>query len=267
MSQTHAEFFDLCAAQALDCLDEEEEAKLERHLTDCVQCTHALADFREDTLTLAMAVARPPPPAAKARVFNAIREPARRLSISQPIPSRPVESVRSRFPVLGTLGWAAAAVLAFAYLREVQTSRQLTDEISVIESRNVEIERTLADQKAWVDLMASPDARIALLTPMPESPPAQKGWALFDPEKHRAILVFENLSPPAQRDLELWAIRKGARQSLGVLQIEPNGRAFLRLDQVPNAEEVASFAVTLEDKGGAQNKSGPSGPIVMIGTL
>jgi len=268
MTQTHVEFLDLCAAHALDCLDEAEEARLERHLSACVQCTHALVDFREDTLTLAMAVARPPPPAAKARILSAIRAPARTIPISEPIPSKSAEKVRSRFPMMiGTLGWVAAAVLALAYFKEVQGSRQLTNEIAMLESRNREIETTLADEKAWTDTMASPRARIAQFAPTPENPSAIEGWALFDSERQRAILVFENLSLPAERDFEVWAIREGGPQSLGVIRVEPNGRAFLRLQEIPNADGVGAFAVSLEAKGGSPNKNAPSGPVMMVGAL
>jgi hypothetical protein len=75
VTQAHAEFLDMCAADALDSLDEADQAKLWRHLGECVQCKQAQADFREDVLALAIVVATPPPASAKARILSAIREP------------------------------------------------------------------------------------------------------------------------------------------------------------------------------------------------
>jgi len=54
---------------------------------------------------------------------------------------------------------------------------------------------------------------------------------------------------------------------LGVLHVEPNGRVFIRLQEIPDAERVKAFAVSLEGKGGSPNKNAPSGPVVMAGTL
>jgi hypothetical protein len=269
VSQNHAEFLDLCAAHALDSLDDLERAKLERHLTDCVQCTHALADFREDAVALAVVVATPPPPAAKARILNAIREPIipLREAASAPVSSLPVVRARPRFPWLGALGWAAAAVLALAYFREMQGSRQLASQLQALQARNQEVETALASEKGWMDSMSSPDARLAQLTPTPQNPSTHEGWALFDPQTRRAILVFENLTLPSEKDYELWAIREAGPESLGVLHVAPNGRAFVRLQEIPDAERVGAFAVSLESKGGSPNKSAPSGPVVMVGTL
>lgn len=271
MSQTHAEFLDLCAAHALDSLHESERGKLERHLAECVQCTHALTDFREDALALAIAVATPPPPSAKVRILNAIREPIvpirEKTSAPDPLAHKPAERARPRFAWIGALGWAAAAVLAIAYFKEVQGSRQLAAQLEILRAQNQEAESALASEKLWTDSMSSPQARLAQLTPTQENLATHEGWALFDPQTRRAILVFENLAPASEKDYELWAIREAGPESLGVLHVEPNGRAFIRLQEIPDAERVKAFAVSLEGKGGSPNKNAPSGPVVMAGTL
>lgn len=276
MTQNHAEFLDLCAAHALDSLDETDQARLEQHLSTCVQCAQALADFREDALVLAVAVATPPPPAAKARILNSIREPisavrepigAAREPIVTSLPAQRAERPRARFPWIGALGWAAAAILALAYFREVQGSRQLEGQLEILRGRNQEAEAALASEKIWTDSMSSPQTRVAQLSPTPENPSTLEGWALFDPQTRRAILVFENLNVAPEKDYELWAIREGGPASLGVLRVEPNGRAFVRLQDIPEAERVGAFAVSLEGKGGSPNKNAPSGPVVMAGTF
>ena len=271
MTQTHAEFLDLCAAHALDTLDGSERAKLERHLAECVQCTHALVDFREDALALSIVVATPPPSSAKARILSAIREPIvpirENVSAAAAVTRVPVERARPRLSWIGALGWAAAALLAIAYFREVQGSRQLAAQLETLQARNQEAESALASEKIWTDSMSSPDARLAQLAPTPESPATHEGWALFDPQTSRAILVFENLPSSSEKDYELWAIRDAGPESLGVLHVEPNGRAFVRLQEIPDAERVKAFAVSLEGKGGSPNKNAPSGPVVMAGTL
>jgi hypothetical protein len=232
MTASHTEFLDLCAAHALDSLDELDERRLERHLKECAPCELALAEFREDVVALAATVASPPPPKLKARVLGMIGTVPH--SAAPPALSK-VERVErpSRFPLVGTLGWVLAALLALAYLRELQGSRQLRLNLAEVQAERQETadqlakaEGQISEERQWTELLGSSGARLATLSRTEETTGSLEGWALVDSNSRRAILVFENLQLPTDRDFEAWAIRDGKPQSLGLLTVQENGRAW-----------------------------------------
>jgi hypothetical protein len=258
MTQGHAPLLDLCAAHALDSLGSMERVRLEHHLQGCKQCVHALAEFREDALILAQAVAASPDAAVKERVMRAVRALPRALSQSQGETGRDF-----RFPLLLAGGWSAAALFALAYVHELQSSRQLGIDAQAFRREAQANGMALSDERKLIDEFSSPKARFAQFTQISKSPAPLEGWTLFDRESGRAILVFENLESSPDRDFEVWAVHKGYRRSLGILQEGGSGRTFLELEKIPNAASVKGFAVSLEAKGGSPSKKRPSGPIVV----
>ena len=89
--------------------------------------------------------------------------------------------------------------------------------------------------------------------------------ATYDPASRRAVIVFENITVPSGKDLELWALRGAGVASLGLIHPDENGRAVLRLEDVGDPAELAGFAVSLEAAGGSPSKTAPGGPVVMAG--
>ncbi len=270
MTDRHDEFVELCAALALGAIDEADRARLDSHLAaGCPTCEKALGDFRDTSLVLAMAAPPVKPDAGlKTRVLAAFTDrprPAR--SDSRAATPVPRASRSPLFPLFGALGWAAAALLLFAWIGEKRESSKFEADLAALTSRSRELEAALAEERGWLDSMSASEAKLASFAVTSDAPAPLEGWAVFDPRTQRAILVFENLRIPTDRDLELWAIRDGAPRSLGLIEVDAGGRALLRLREIPDPTKVGAFAVSLEAKGGSPDKTAPSGPVVMVGAL
>lgn len=273
MTPERDEILDLCAGYVLGALDDADRLRVDELVARRdPETLRALAEFGDASLALAVgAPAVRPDPALKGRVLAAIAStPRAQAAVGEETAARGTrrEALRpARFPFFGALGWGAAAVLAFAWMSERNAARRLGEELAAMEESSREMESALADERVWTESMSSSDAKVATFSPMPDAPATLEGWAVFDPDTRRAVLVFENMEPPADRDFELWAIREGGPESLGVIQIGEGGRAFLRLADISDAAKVGAFAISLEAKGGSPSKTAPAGPVVMVGEL
>jgi anti-sigma-K factor RskA len=273
----HDEIRELCALYALGVLEEADRVRLEAHLgAGCAECEQELAACTEGVLALAAsAPATPPSPALRARILQAVREPrasraaaavaaaaAERRAEPHPV-RRPVV----RFSLLAGLGWAAAVVFAVLGMFEQRAVHQLQAELGALRVRHTLLEQELAEERRWAAAMAAPTVRVAALAPTSAGKPAQAGWALYDPSSRRAILVLQNLEPEPGHDFELWGIGSRGPRSLGVIAVEPNGRAVVRLPHVADPADLTAFAVSYESRGGSPNHQAPTGPVVMVGSL
>lgn len=264
MTNRHEEFLDLCAAQALGALDEADRVRFEELLREGGE-SHAkiLAELTNAAAQMAYtAPAVAPPPALKARVLAALGE--RPAPSARIIPLRPE---RSWWPVAMT-GWAAAAVFALLFFARARVADDLRREMAALEMERTQLVGELTEEKAWAASMASPAARVAFLAATPEVAAQPNGWALFDPDSRRAIVVLENMTPSAESDFELWAIEGGTPRSLGVIAVDASGRAVVRLtDAADPSAQLAAFAVSREAKGGSPDKRAPAGPVILVGAL
>ena len=75
-----------------------------------------------------------------------------------------------------------------------------------------------------------------------------------------------SLVSPRPED-ELWALRGGPPQSLGLIRPDASGRAIVKLPDTGDPAGLAAFAVSLEKAGGSRSPAGPEGPVVMVGKL
>jgi anti-sigma-K factor RskA len=264
MTSRHEEFLDLCAAHALGILDDADRGRFEELLREGGEShQRILAELTDAAAQLAHAApAVVPPPALKARVLAALGDPpARSSNVVALRPERPW------WPVTMT-GWAAAAVFALLFMARARIADDLRRELALLETERTQLVEALAEEKAWAGSMASPAARVAFLAATPDVAAQPNGWALFDPDSRRAIVVLENLTPSAEADFELWAIEGGTPRSLGVIAVDASGRAVVRLtDAADPAAQLAAFAVSREGKGGSPDKHAPAGPVVLVGAL
>ena len=306
MNERHDEFRDLCALYALGSLGETDRARFEAHLqTGCIACAAELAECIEGTIALAHTVATPPDPKLRARVLAAIgmeaRESARLEAVTTPEPSAtaatdepgipaagrwarttaprpdwaprrtrlPDEPKRRflRIPLVASLGWAAAIAAAILGVVEQKAVQQLERETASLRESQRQLESQLFEERRWAATMASPAARTALFTPTGAQGGDLSGWARYDASTQRAIIVLENLRLEPGHDFELWAIGPHGPRSLGVIQVESGGRAFVRLTRVVIPADLAAFAVSYEAKGGSPNPTAPAGPVVLVGNL
>jgi hypothetical protein len=172
-----------------------------------------------------------------------------------------------RFPIFATLGWAAAVALAILGVNDQRQLHGLRENQSTLRQDVARLEGELGEERSWLGALASPTARVAHFQPTAAGSPKQSGWALYDPANRRAIFVIENLEIAPGHDFELWAIGAEGPRSLGVITVEPSGRALVRLPQLPIAPSLSAFAVSYEAKGGSPNPAAPAGPVVMVGAL
>jgi anti-sigma-K factor RskA len=265
------EHLDLCAAYALGSLDAEDRLRLEQHLAaGCDACESALQEMSGAvTVLAASAPAVEPPPALRARILRAAREDAADQRSPRDIATAASQRTRT---VWMWSGWAAAAaclVLALWGWNAASRLRAALDDqrlrIAQLERDRDDLEERLAVEKRTVGVLTASSARFATLAPTLQGDVRWRGRATLD-LRGNAVVAFENLETPDDRDYELWAIRDGKPRSLGLVHADANGAALVHVE-VENAASVAAFALSLEPKGGAPTPDAPSGPVVLVGTL
>ena len=101
---------------------------------------------------------------------------------------------------------------------------------------------------ALIDREAPPPLREVELALTADATTGLKGSVIYDAGRRRLVLIVHNYRPPAGRDYELWAVRDGTPQSLGVVRTDDLGRAVVVLEDVAPAE---AFAISREPEGGA----------------
>ncbi len=273
MSRHLEEHIDLCAAYALGSLDPADRARLEEHLAaGCRPCELALAGFPGPALLLA-AASTPARPSAmlRDRVLTSVAT----IPQEAPRPERGngrgrVIELAPRRRSFGVLAWAslaAAAALAVATGLIWMQAGHLKDELAANRRELNQLEQRLAEEQRWAQVLNAPGARVAVLEPTPAGSHDLKARATYDPATRRAVVIFENFTPPAGRDYQLWAILGAAPASLGVIRVDQSGSAVLRLENVGDPAMLNAFAVSLEPTGGSPNPAAPSGPVVMLGKV
>lgn len=275
------EYLELAAGYALDCLDPGDRERFEAHLaTGCPVCEAELETLRSAAVALASsAPPAMPSPGLRERVLAAAREdrggaaeataPRRAgdgdregLFSGGPGRGKVVEMRPRTRSWMPALGWAAAAALAIVTALSWNAANRTRAELDATREQLAGLRQQLEVERRWAAVMNSPDARVTELAPVGVT---MRGRAVFDPRTRSAVLVFENSTPPAGKDYELWALRPDGVASLGLVRPDATGHAVLRLENVGDAASVAGFAVTMEQEGGSGNPSAPGGPIVLAG--
>ncbi|HXB55012.1 MAG TPA: anti-sigma factor [Vicinamibacteria bacterium] len=258
---TDDRLLELAPLAALGALDGEDRAYFEERLAGSEEGRRELAAF--ETVADRIGLATPPVPPAphlRRRIFAAVARPAgaRRAWI---------------WPVL-----AAAAALVLSLGSLVMISKERSGSRRAMEAARAEADtmraqlqksreeldaarRRLADEKAFRDLLASPDARVTSLAGLAAAPQAH-ARVVWNPGSREAVLLVSGLTPaPAGKTYEIWVIAKSPVPA-GVFQVDAEGGAVFRLPMVDDMAGVKTFAVTLEITGGVPS---PSGPMVLAG--
>ena len=130
MKDLHA----LAAPYALGALDQEDRESFEDHLERCETCRTETAGFELTTARLAQAVARRPPPAARARLLAAVSDtPQERPVVTELARRRGLRKALPRMVVAATflLGAVAAGGYAFEH-GEARDSRVATESMTSV---------------------------------------------------------------------------------------------------------------------------------------
>ena len=249
----HEQFAEDLALYALDALEGDARASLEKHLESCASCRRELEQLRGDAALLALSTLGPKPPArAKARLMNAIAEEPR------------AQRAPSAVPLWSVLGWLATAAML---LVAVTLWRQNTRLHSTVVQLSGLIERQRLDNeeaRRVAEILHAPDAESYVIMPAALKTMPPSGKAIYARERNGLIFMASNLNPlPARKAYELWLLPKqGAPIPAGVFKPDARGGAMVINPPLPAGVEAKAFAITIEPEEGSTT---PTMPIVMVG--
>lgn len=249
----HEQFAEDLALYALDALDGEAKASLEKHLEGCASCRRELEQLRGDASLLALSTAGPKPPArSKSRLMDAIaKEP------------RAQKSRANLVHWWAGLGWVTAALMIVVAVTFWRQNQQLKSShvksVEFIEGERLQLEKA----RVVADILQAPDATRYDVLPVKYPAPPPSGKAIYSRERG-LIFIASNLKPvPAQKAYELWLIpTQGAPIPAGVFKPDAHGSATVINPPLPVGVEAKAFAITVEPE---QGSSTPTPPIVMRG--
>jgi len=228
----------LLGAYAVEALDPDERASVEKHLAICDSCRAALGDYHEVAQALLAAPAPVlPSPRARARLIAGLG-PVRRPGRSRARPSL--------LPRLGlAAGMAALLVVNLALVWEVRSLR--SDQARILQDLQV-------DQTA-ISLASYPTAEVILL-----DGESVGGTFLYDPERRFAVVHMWGLDPlGSDQEYQAWLVRAdGSRVSAGLFPADPDSwfTSAVLTSPVP-VGEFAGVGVTIEPSGGSPQPTGP----------
>ena len=246
---THEEFESIAALDAIGAATAEEAARLGGHLASCESCRRTRDEFAEAATLLAQDLDPvSPPPEVREHVIETIAE-------EDEIEDNVVDAGR-RFINPWWLATAATLFLALWGWREFgmrvarENMRTQQAQIEQLKTENA----LLHDQKeklaVEMSALAAPSTRAIALAGQQISPSAS-ARVFLEPEKHRAIVFFQNLpSNPKDKSYQLWIITSKP-QSAGVFDAS-HGSATITIENLPVETEIKALAVTLEPRGGVQ---------------
>jgi anti-sigma factor RsiW len=248
---SHRQIEELLGAFALDAVEGEERDLVEAHLVGCPRCRAEVAGYRETAAMLAHGGTRAPE-GVWAQIAGALDETPPDLDMARIIPlQKPSAAIRA---TNGRQGWwrrsvslrGAAATLALAAavtaLLGVQVGRQ--------DARINGLEQALrqdAIRRAAVAAMADPSAEEVKLASFDGNVAVR---LVRQPDGTGFVLADSLAALPSDRTYQLWAVRSGAKISLGVLGNDPKVSPFRITGPVAAyaiTEEVASGVVASEN--------------------
>jgi len=259
----HEQFAEDLALYALNALEGEERAALEKHLSTCSTCRLELEQLRGDGALLALSTIGPRPPArARQRLLDAVAKEAAATSTSRAPDAREMGYPRRSW--WGWLGWAStAAVVVFAaslWKENGSLKQDLSSLRTLASQQTLELERTRSIASAITDPQVQHFTVVALKTP-----PQPQGKAFYLRNRSNLVFVANNMPVlPPQKAYELWLIpAQGAPIPAGVFKPDARGSATVVNPPLPAGTEAKAFAITVENESGATT---PTMPIVMMGT-
>lgn len=291
-------FTELAPDYALGVLEGEELEQFERHLAaGCVACERELASM--DAVGDAMAYSLPVTPApgsVRDRVLAAVEadlaasaaQAAALAAAPVTLPAGPAPDPHApTAPPADAPAWGSrppkpaapdpvrrswwarmAPAVAFAALLATALAGamawRLKGQLALVRE---DLERVQAENQALarvMDVVRSPRLDLVALGGQ-EAAPESQGRVLWSREDRKAVLYAYDLPrPPAGRDYQLWVIDGQTPRSEGVFPVDGSGRATHVLPELPAAEGVGAFAVTLEPAGGVPQ---PTGAMYLLGAV
>jgi len=254
----HEQYAEDLALHALNALEGDARASLEKHLEGCSGCRQELEQLRGDMVLLAMSTAGPKPPQrSRQRLLEAIAKE----------PRRPAVGARRRpgFNWWAAFGWAAAVAMLVVVIQLRRQNAGLQDSVSQLGSLIGKQTIDLENARRVAEAITAPDAmRVELVAA--KTAPVPRGKAFYLRNQSSLVFVASNLAQlPADKIYELWLFPKsgGAPIPAGLFKPDANGSASVVNPPLPAGVEAKAFAVTLEPESGSHDA--PRGTAVMAG--
>jgi len=256
----HEQFADDLALYALNALEGENRAALEKHLASCPECRRELEQLRGDGALLALSVTGPKPPLrARQRLLDAVAKEAAAQSRAQAA----AQTTSARKSWWGWLGWAATAAVILFAVSLWKENETLKRTLASGRAQYTQTANELEDlRRIAAPIIASEAQRITLVSL--KTPPQPQGKAFYLKNRSSLVFVANNMPPlPPQKAYELWLIPvQGAPIPAGVFKPDAHGSATVVNPPLPANAEAKAFAITVENEAGATS---PTMPIVMMG--
>lgn len=226
-------------ALALDALDQETRARVERHLVECDACRRIAQQYAQvaHALPEALATLAPlaPPASLKQNVMNAVQAEVQAHAMQQffapravPIHTRPSRAARAlqwlsapRHSLIA-LG-SATAVIAILFISLLITQLQLQQILADVESLR---QQTNPSASQAAQIAYAPPKDILMHSPNPNS----VAYAVVSMDALRGMFVVHayGLEPlPAAEEYVLWATTAGTTQRVGTVSPFADGSAVI----------------------------------------
>ena len=220
---------DLLSQHALEDLDAESAARLQRLLAEDPALAREAEELRHVVALLPLVTQCAPPAHLRARVLAAAQAstpPAVQPSNVRVLARRSTQ----RWPVLASLSLAAAASLACAVLitqRVDWTSEraQLVSEQAQLSAENARLERALKLRSEAASMLLEPNIVRTFAMGGRNPASAAAGYVLLDLDARRAaIAVLDLPTPPSGHSYHLWAVLESKKVPCGRFTPAADGR-------------------------------------------
>ncbi|MGP0019356.1 MAG: anti-sigma factor domain-containing protein [Candidatus Sulfotelmatobacter sp.] len=263
----HEQFAEDLALYALNALEGDERALLEKHLATCAECRLELEQRRGDGALLALSTMGPKPPLrARQRLLDAVAKEVAASPTSRAQTAREMgqPSVIARRSWWGGLGWAATAVVIVFTASLWKENSALKQSLASASAQAAQSARELDDLRRIAAPIIAPDAQRITVVAL-KAPPQPQGKAFYLRNRSSLVFVANNMPVlPPHKAYELWLIpAQGVPIAAGVFKPDAHGSATVVNPPLPAGIEAKGFAITVENEAGVEHSTQP---VMMIGT-
>jgi anti-sigma-K factor RskA len=272
-AMNHEKLAELCSIYALGALDGEELREFEAHLrTGCQLCALQIQEYGEAVSLIPEALANVKPSQdLKSRLMARLDQETaapRVVDFKTAAKITPASPARKRGWLLPWACAAAAAIALMVSLSRVSSlQRELDQQRERLGQRLEELkvfEKLLSEEKEITQFVSQPGVRMTPLAGTDKSPQAA-GKILWSAEEKKALFYASKLPAlPEGKTYQLWIIANNKPFDAGIFSVDPQGRSFLRVPSLSEADKAQKFAVTVEPAGGVPQ---PTGDMHLLGSL
>jgi len=227
---------DLLSQQALQCLDPETGAQVQRLLAGDPALAREAADLQRVVELLAFASQSPPPAHLRARVLSAAQSTASLQSaaqtqsqgdgkaVSAPARNAKVHHLKAkRWPLIVSTSLAAAASLTCAVLVLERSERE--DERNTWVMRGASLQRQLELETQAASMLLEPNVVVSFPMGGRRNASSASGYVMLDLDARRASIAVHDLpAPPPGHSYHLWAVLESKNVACGRFTPAANGR-------------------------------------------